>query len=152
MVPASLDQAGKRATGIEPATSSLEGSRATSYTTPAAGTDYRSGGRVDPASALSLRGSQDSNLESPVLETGAFVQFGHCPWQWIVAARFRPQSMRFRPTLVGTYVREPSPLAGKVPRSQGTPRSRSQRPRDLKAHGDSSRDVEEMAGEQRAAT
>jgi hypothetical protein len=25
------------------------------------------------------RGSQDSNLESPVLETGAFVQFGHCP-------------------------------------------------------------------------
>jgi hypothetical protein len=25
------------------------------------------------------RGTQDSNLESPVLETGAFVQFGQCP-------------------------------------------------------------------------
>jgi hypothetical protein len=25
------------------------------------------------------RGSQDSNLESPVLETGALTQFGHCP-------------------------------------------------------------------------
>jgi hypothetical protein len=25
------------------------------------------------------RGTQGSNLESPVLETGAFVQFGQCP-------------------------------------------------------------------------
>ena len=31
------------------------------------------------------RGSQDSNLESPVLETGALTKFGHCPRQWIVA-------------------------------------------------------------------
>jgi hypothetical protein len=39
------------------------------------------------------RGSQDSNLESPVLETGAFVQFGHCPRRKrIVAGRERAAS------------------------------------------------------------
>jgi hypothetical protein len=78
-------QLGKRATGLEPATSSLEGSCATSYTTPARRTDYRSRGRRRGVGLLgnpgdgcqrrhdprAKRGREDSNPQPPVLETGS---------------------------------------------------------------------------------
>jgi hypothetical protein len=52
---------------------SLEGSCASHYTTPARKTDYRFAGTTLE------RGSQDSNLESPVLETGALANLATAP-------------------------------------------------------------------------